>query len=226
MTGNDREALDGHVVAGTLRWSGPLLVLATRPLAALGVSLVAVAIAANIGAEDPFVRAAPWFVVYGTLADVLCLAVIAAMARREGIGLRALFGPRASRIGRDIALGFGLSVLAIPVAFASIAATSWVLYGRIVEFPYVGGIPLFAALYAVCVWLVVALVLSAQHFAIPFVPDVEFLLWRTLQFVPLALIVGALYLWLRRITPLIVAHVLLDVSAAVSIALLPALGIA
>lgn len=251
MNGNDPVQLQAAMETRALRWRGPLTVLACRPIAALAVSLAAAGIAALGGASDPFVAAAPWFVVYGTVIDVICLGVIAKMARAEGLRLRDLFGPRKGRGFRDVLLGLALFVGAAPIAFGMIAMTGIAIYGEMVEFPYVG-LPLWAGIYAMLfwpllwglteqltyhgyalprvealtsrtwlAWLIVAGVLSLQHFALPFVPDLEFLAWRTLQFVPLALIVGAVYLKLRRIHPLVVAHILLDVTAGASIGLLP-----
>ena len=56
---------------------------------------------------------------------------------------------------------------------------------------------------------------ALQHSFIPFVPDWRLVLFRFLAFVPGVLVFLAIYLRTRRLAPLIVAHWMMDISAAV-----------
>jgi hypothetical protein len=56
---------------------------------------------------------------------------------------------------------------------------------------------------------------TAQHCALPFVPDGRFLLYRFLSFLPGLLIMMLLYLRTRRLAPLIIAHWPMDIAAAI-----------
>jgi len=56
---------------------------------------------------------------------------------------------------------------------------------------------------------------SLQHCFLPFIPDLRFILYRFLAFVPGVLVFLAVYLRTRRLAPLIVAHWMSDIIAAV-----------
>lgn len=56
---------------------------------------------------------------------------------------------------------------------------------------------------------------ALQHSFIPFVPDWRLVLYRFLAFVPGVLVFLVIYLHTRRLAPLIVAHWMMDLSAAV-----------
>ncbi len=63
-------------------------------------------------------------------------------------------------------------------------------------------------------FLVVGFCWSAQHCALPFVPDVRFVAFRTLSFIPGAFVMMAIYWRTRRLAPLIVAHWPMDIAGA------------
>jgi membrane protease YdiL (CAAX protease family) len=56
---------------------------------------------------------------------------------------------------------------------------------------------------------------AAQHAMIPFVPDWKFLLFRFLQFVPGVFVMMLVYLRMRRLGPLILAHWTMDILGAI-----------
>ncbi len=68
-------------------------------------------------------------------------------------------------------------------------------------------------------WLSVslpALILGLQHIAIPFIPDLRFIAWRGLMFIPFAFLVGIVLHRRPRLLPYIaILHVLMDISFAV-----------
>ena len=63
--------------------------------------------------------------------------------------------------------------------------------------------------------LVVSFWWSLQHSFLPFIPDLRFVLWRFLAFLPGVIAFTLVYLRTRRLAPLILAHWLMDISAAV-----------
>jgi hypothetical protein len=67
-------------------------------------------------------------------------------------------------------------------------------------------------------WLAVtipALLLGLQHLAIPFLFDINFIVWRGLMYVPFAFMVGILLHWRPRLMPyMVIVHVLMDLQFA------------
>ena len=87
----------------------PLLVLVARPALALAAqSGLALAFQAK-GRPGPFVRAAGWWMVYGSAVDAGCVALLALAAQREGVAFRSAAGldPRPAR---------GLGAAAVDIA--------------------------------------------------------------------------------------------------------------
>jgi membrane protease YdiL (CAAX protease family) len=67
-------------------------------------------------------------------------------------------------------------------------------------------------------WIACAIVgffWTAQHCAVPFVPDWRYTAFRFLAFLPGVLVMMAFYLRTRRLAPLIVAHWPMDITAAI-----------
>ncbi len=63
---------------------------------------------------------------------------------------------------------------------------------------------------------------TLQHVFITFAPDVKYMIWRLLSFVPLLLFWILVYAKMRRLTTLIVVHWFMDTFAIVSILFAPA----
>lgn len=60
-----------------------------------------------------------------------------------------------------------------------------------------------------------ALLLSAQHLALPLVLDVRFILWRGIMFLPFAIYIGIIIRFKPRLMPfMLIGHVLIDISTA------------
>ena len=70
-------------------------------------------------------------------------------------------------------------------------------------------------------WLalgITALVHGLQHAVMPLVFDAQFMLWRSLMFLPFAVFVGAALRWRPRLLPyLMIAHALLDMSVGLMV---------
>jgi len=56
---------------------------------------------------------------------------------------------------------------------------------------------------------------SAQHCMFPFIPDWRYVAYRSLMMAPLILLIMAIYLRIRRLSPLILAHWPMDIFAAI-----------
>ena len=63
--------------------------------------------------------------------------------------------------------------------------------------------------------LIVGFWWALQHSFIPFIWDWKYVLWRFLFFLPGVLGLTLVYLWIRRLSPLILAHWAMDVSAQI-----------
>lgn len=73
-------------------------------------------------------------------------------------------------------------------------------------------------------WLVIALVSFGwmlQHTALPFSMDARYAAMRMLSFLPLTILMPLIYLRTKRLLPFIIAHWIMDLTAAIMGALLP-----
>jgi membrane protease YdiL (CAAX protease family) len=67
-------------------------------------------------------------------------------------------------------------------------------------------------------WVAVAVVgfwWAVQHSFLAFIPDWRFFVWRFLAFIPGVIAIALIYLRVRRLAPLIVAHWAMDIAATV-----------
>ena len=152
MGPNTYEALLRRLEAGTLTWGSPALMLFARTVCAVGAQALVEAIFALRSSPNPWLDAAPWLPVYGTLIDAGCLALLWWLTRSEGIGLFHLAGFERTRLASDALLGFALIPVSLVFIFGGIFAAGWLVYGTLSP-PYLfGPLPFPAALYGVLVW--------------------------------------------------------------------------
>ncbi len=228
--------------------------LFARSVCALGAQGLVAAILALRSLPSPWLDAAAWLPVYGTLIDAGCLALLWRLTRREGIGVLDLVGFERARLGRDVLLGLALIPVSLVFILGGIFAAGWLVYGTLTP-PYLyEPLPLWAALYGVLVWpfiwglteqmtyngyllprfqvvcrstaLAVALVAfswSFQHVVMPLTFDAKFWAFRLLSPVPFTIFATLLYLRLRRLLPLAIAHALMDGASVLIGVLLPLL---
>ena len=98
-----------------------------------------------------------WWPVYGTLADLGCLALLFWLTRREGIRLPDLIGFDVKRLKTEIPLGLGLFFLIFPITiFGGGMLAQWIAYGKFnpefPEFTFTHTLPLLGLLYARILW--------------------------------------------------------------------------
>ena len=251
MGPNGREALLRRRDAGTLTWRGPALMLFARSVCAVGAQGLVAAIFALGSSATPWLDAAPWLPVYGTLIDAGCLALLWRLTRREGIGLFDLAFDRV-RLPRDIMLGLVLIPFNLAFIFGGVYGAGWLVYGTLTPPLLIEPLPLPATIYALLVWPfvwglteqmtyngylgprfqvlcrntavavgVVAFSWSFQHVVMPLTFDETFMVFRLLSSVPNTTFSILLYLKFRRLVPLAVAHALMD-GATVLVPLLNA----
>jgi uncharacterized protein len=232
MDPNSHEALLRRREAGTLTWRGPALMLFARAAFAVGAQAVVAAVFVLRASPTPWHDAEPWLPVYGTLIDAGCLALLWRLTRREGIGLFDLVAFERARLVRDALLGFALIPVSLVFIYGGTYAAGWIVYGTLTPPYLLGGLPLPAALYGVLVFpfiwglteqmtyngylvarfqvlsgstsvaiAVVAFAWSMQH---------VFMAFRLLASVPYSVFLTLLYLRLRRLVPLAIAHALMD----------------
>ncbi len=193
------------------------------------------------------------------LADLLTIAVIARLARREGLRLRDLVGLLRGRVLRDVGLGVGVAVLlyvAFVVAMFIGTAVAIGIFGPEAQNTSQADVslPLWYGLWSLLVlpvtvaiaeellyrgWaqprvhaitrnpasavMLVALAFGVQHIAFH-LSDPSGAVARFVATVLVGVVFGLLYLWLRRLLPLIVGHWLVDVAGIGVPALLLAMG--
>lgn len=91
----------------------------------------------------------------------------------------------------------------------------WLIWSPTEEMTYVGyALPRIQALSGRA-WVAVAVVgfwWAIQHSFLPFIPDWRSFIWRFLAFIPGVIAITLIYLRIRRLAPLIVAHWLMDVA--------------
>ena len=157
-----------------------LLVLLTRTLFfVLAQSLVALIFALQHH-PTPWQASAAWWPADGVLANLLGLALLFVMTRREGMTLWALVSLDRRRLFHDIWLGLGLFLITFPVAFAGMTLAGILFYGSYSATPIVGGhLPLWAALVGVMVFPFINGVTEQMTYSGYVLPRLEVLTGRT-----------------------------------------------
>lgn len=244
-TPNSRIQLEARVAEGKLTWLGPLLLVTGRTvLILLAQALFAIVFLVR-GVAHPWLAAAPWWTVYGTLVDLGCLALLWKFTRKEGIRMRDLIGPIRWRYGQDFLLAIGILVVMFPLFVFGAWISTWLL-GPYQPFPGLTDgriLPLWATIYSFTLfWMIwspteeltytgyalprlqalggtwAAVVVTSfwwtiQHPFLPFLLDWRNFAWRFVAFLPAIVVLSLIYLRLRRLPPLILAHWTMDIAA-------------
>jgi membrane protease YdiL (CAAX protease family) len=215
------------------------MLFARTALAVVAQAIVAGILALRASAT-PWRDAGPWLPVYGTLIDAGCLALLWRLTRHEGIRLVDLVGFARSRLARDILLGIALIPASLIFIFGGVYGAGWLLYGTLTPPLLFGSLPWPAALYGVLIFpflwgiteqltyngyllprfqvlgstgfaiALVAFVWSLQHAFMPLTFDAKVMTFRLLSSVPNSVFQTLLYLRLRRVLPLAIAHAVMD----------------
>ena len=247
---NSQSAIVSRMASGRITWLGPLALLVGRSTLFIAAQAVVAFIFVLRHHPSPWQAAAPWWSVYGNLADAGCLALLVWFTRKEGLRLRDLIGRVRWRWGLDLFIGIGLLFVIFPFFIVVGKPASLICFGTPVPYLYPGllagrTLPLWATIYSLSIYLLiwpateemtyqgyalprvcalcgsrwkavalVSFVFALQHSFIPLIPDWRYIAWRFLAFWPAMVVMTSIYLRLRRLSPLIVAYLILDISAA------------
>src|SRR5258706_11492441 len=109
--------------------SGPLLMLVARFSFAVAIQAVLAGVFLLRGDATPWLSAAPWWTVYGTLIDIGCLLALTYWMRREPGRLSDLVGMQPARLGRDFLVGLAYAAGILPFAILGGFLGTAVIYG-------------------------------------------------------------------------------------------------
>jgi membrane protease YdiL (CAAX protease family) len=237
---NDRLVLEQRRASGELTWAAPAVLLFARTIFAVLAQGVTAAMLALQGSATPWRDAALWFPLYATLIDAGCLALLWVLMRREGGRLVDLIGFDRAKFWHDVLLGLLLIPPSLVFILGGVALASFFVYGAASAPMTFDNVPFPAALYALIVFpllwgfteqmtyngylvsrihvlggtalaiVLVALVWSAQHAVMPLRFDANYMLYRALGPIPFSIFGVLVYLRIRRIVPLAIAHWLMD----------------
>jgi hypothetical protein len=126
---NAPEQVSARLAAGLIDRRGVTAMLLGRlALFALFQALVAL-ILMLAGGRDPWRASAAWWPITATLTNLLTIAAMAGLARREGLRLGDLYGGDRRHIGRDLLALIGVLVLAAPLAALPNIGLATLLFG-------------------------------------------------------------------------------------------------
>jgi membrane protease YdiL (CAAX protease family) len=250
---NQKAALQERRQAGQISWAWPVILLFARfILAVIAQATVAGAYMLQ-GHPTPWQAAAPWWIVYGTAIDIVCLVLLWRLARREGVRLWSLVTSQRKRLGRDLLMGLALVVpFALTMVGLAMVFTP-VIYGDTPPPAVMIPLPLWAALYSLLVWPVIWAFAEEMTYLGYSLPRLEVLSgrawpavlmvsfgwglqhcalpivdwrWAIFRFaVPFVFGIAwsLLYLRTRRLLPLIVAHWAANTAAVLMLVALPSM---
>jgi CAAX prenyl protease-like protein len=157
---NSSAAIQERVTAGSIPWTGPLLLVAARPLLMIAAQALFALIFFAMHRPSPWRVAGYWWTVYGTLVDIGCLIGMLHFTRREDIRLRDLVGPIRLRYGRDVFLGLGYFLLVFPLFLIGGTVAHKLLYspstpdaGAYLVQPHT--MPVWAIVYSLSLWWII-----------------------------------------------------------------------
>jgi hypothetical protein len=149
---NSRAALAERRAMGALGWPGPAMMLFARPVFALAAQGLVAAIYWTRGSRAPWLEAAPWLPLYGSLVDIGCLSFLWWLSRREGLTLLDLMSFERKRLARDMLLGIALIAPSLVFILAGNIGANYLVYGQLGMPEIFQPLPLPATLYGVIVF--------------------------------------------------------------------------
>ncbi len=229
---NSPELLAQRVQAGQISWTGPVVLVFARLVLAFASQGLA-----SLFADDAARWMTVWgtLVDLGSLA----LMAFFLRREGLGIADLFRARPRSSAL-RTIGLALLYLVIFGIIGFSVAAVASLLITGSPFAEPPVGGLPLWAGLYSTLIWpliwgfteqatydgyaapriaalrstgFAIALVSvgwAAQHLALPFRPDADYLALRFIPSLAIAITSTSIYLRTRHLLPLALAHWIID----------------
>lgn len=162
-----------------LAWWPVLLFLPARLVFSFIAQGMAAALFALRGAATPWQDAAAWWMVYLTIADILCLLALFWLTRREGMTLLDLLGVRGPALWKQFAWTPAY-LLAIAPTAALASIITQLFYGSALP-PYLAivELPVAGALYSVVIWPVLWAITEELVYLGFLLPRLEALTGRT-----------------------------------------------
>ncbi len=150
-----------------------------RPAFAIAAQAVVAGVFHFRGHMRPWLSAAPWWTVYGTLIDIGCLLALTYLMRRERGDLRQLAGLQTGRLRRDILLGLAYALGILPFGLLGGFIGTVLIYGSAPAPIPIGPLPLLGALYSLLIWPVIWAVAEELTYLGYALPRLEALTGRT-----------------------------------------------
>jgi hypothetical protein len=188
-------ALRGRHAELRLEWWPVLAFLPARTAFSFASQGLAAAFFYLVGVADPWRRAAETWLVHTTIADILCLAVLALLLRREGLRLRQLFGTKRSEGIRQLGWTPLYLLLVAPGAIAAHLITTAFYGSQLPPMISIVDLPPAGVVYAMSVWPVVWVVTEQFVYLGYLLPRIEALTGKTW----LAVVVVVLFWGLQHI---------------------------
>lgn len=141
---------------------------------------------------------------------LLLLALVVGMAGLFGLSLLIFGTPPPDTMFQPLPLWAAwLALLLFPLTNSLVELTAYMGYAL----PRLGVIlrRQWPAVALAALWL------SLQHVAFPLIFAPDWMLWRAFAFLPLGLVVGIVYVYLRRLPPLLIVHFVMDLQIALSV---------
>jgi hypothetical protein len=95
-------------------WILPVMLVSRTGLFAASQGVIALVLLA-MGTAAPWSRAAAWWPFTATLTNLVSLALLVRLLKREGSSLRKLYAFRRWAVGRDVLLTLGAVVISVPL---------------------------------------------------------------------------------------------------------------
>ena len=154
---NSKEQIQSRFALGQIGWAGPLILVAGRTILIVLAQAIFALVFLLRHHPSPWLAAAPWWTVFGTIADIGCLALLAWFTRAEGIGIRDLVGKIRLRRGHDIFAGLGWFLLVFPFFLGGGILGARLVYGPAGPNIPMGllqarALPLWAIFYSLSLW--------------------------------------------------------------------------
>lgn len=162
-----------------LSWWPVIAFLPARMVFSFASQGIAAVFFAAVGSADPWSRAAETWLVHATMTDILCLAALALLLRREGLRLRQLFGTTGSEGLRQLGWTPVCLLLVAPGAIAAHLITVAFYGSQLPPMISIIDLPPAGVVYAMLVWPLVWVITEQLVYLGYLLPRIEALTDRT-----------------------------------------------
>ncbi len=232
---NSTVDIQDRVHSGKVTWLGPMMMLISRSLLAVICQVLVYAVFFS-GRMNGWDEAGEWWRIYGTLIDLGGIILVVWLTQKEGIRLFDLGSYRREGWGRDVLSGLGLCIplllaFAVPTVVleiifykgrAPVPGTGLPVFGSLyalVIWPVIWAFTEDNVYFGYCLprievltdnkWLAVIIVsvfTAAQHVFLPLRFEWQWFISHFLGYIIGSVVTCLLYLRLRRLLPIHIAH--------------------